>query len=554
MLKSLSVRGKLSLAVGVLVLLEIATGYAGYWGTERLHALLDRLFREEMTIAEHAQRARANTLGLRRFEKDIFLNVQSPEKVADYAGKWNDQLTRLDERIEVLLRAARDQKKVLALRSMRADAAAYAESMRSVIAAVRSGRITTPEAGNDAIAPAKEEIRRLEQTAYDLGLQSSDELAAQIPGSAALYRGTVAGLLSFLAGAVLLGVLLGAAVTKSITRPLSRVVGATNQVAQGNLAVSVEEDSRDELGQLASAVRHLIERQREIIGEIRSGTVNLASAAGQVSATSQSLSQGTSEQAASVEETTASLEQLSASIEQNSENSRRMEQMAVKGAGEAEESGRVVGQTVTAMTTITEKITIIEDIAYQTNLLALNAAIEAARAGEHGKGFAVVATEVRKLAERSQEAAKEIGALAKSSVTVAARSGQLLSELVPAIKGTAELVQEVTAASREQASGVAQMNKAMTQVDTVTQRNASGAEELSSTAEELAAQAESLQQLVAYFRLPGDGTAQHGTRAVRPEPTRRLADPLPAPHLPSGLPVVPQHAQPGDGDGDFTRF
>jgi methyl-accepting chemotaxis protein len=150
---------------------------------------------------------------------------------------------------------------------------------------------------------------------------------------------------------------------------------------------------------------------------------------------------------------------------------------------------------------ITEKVNIVDEIAYQTNLLALNAAIEAARAGEHGKGFAVVATEVRRLAERSQVAAREIKALAADSVKVAERSGKLLTDLVPAIQKTAELVQEVAAASREQSSGVNQINKAMGQVDQVTQRNASSAEELTSTAEELSSQAGALQQLMGFFKV-----------------------------------------------------
>ena len=300
---------------------------------------------------------------------------------------------------------------------------------------------------------------------------------------------------------VFIALLLTYVISRSITQPLGEAVSAVNAVANGDLTVTPRSENRDELGLLVSGIGAMVERLREMIDQVRSGTEALNDAASQVSSTAQGLSQGTSEQAASVEETTASLEEMSAMISQNSENSRRMEGMATKGANDAASGGEAVRKTVTAMKSIAGSIAIVEEIAYQTNLLALNAAIEAARAGEHGKGFAVVATEVRKLAERSQNAAKEIGSTAAGSVDVAETSGKLLEELVPAIRQTAELVQEVASSSNEQASGIDQMNRAMGQVDEVTQRNASAAEELASTAEELSGQAESLQELMSFFNI-----------------------------------------------------
>lgn len=271
--------------------------------------------------------------------------------------------------------------------------------------------------------------------------------------------------------------------------------------AAGDLTQRISRDYAGLFGKVKDNVNASAENLTRVMTEVRAAADALTGAASQVSATAQSLSQAASEQAASVEQTTSSIEVMSASITQNSDNAKVTDGMATKTNKEAMDGGSAVSQTVTAMKQIAAKIGIVDDIAYQTNLLALNAAIEAARAGEHGKGFAVVAAEVRKLAERSQDAAKEISELAGSSVKTAEHAGKLLDEIVPSIQKTSELVQEIAAASSEQSESVAQIGGAMGQLSKATQQNASASEELAATSEELSAQAEQLQQSVAFFKL-----------------------------------------------------
>jgi len=355
--------------------------------------------------------------------------------------------------------------------------------------------------------------------------------------------------------------------TAVVVADLCRVFGA---LAEGDLSQRITREYGGSFAAAQADANASCERLAEVIDQVRNAADSLTGAADQVSATAQSLSQAASEQAASVEETTASIEIMSTSIMQNSDNAHATDGMAAKASTEAgdgdqaasvEETtasieimstsimqnsdnahatdgmaakasteagdgGQAVKQTVTAMRQIADKIVIIDDIAYQTNLLALNAAIEAARAGEHGKGFAVVAAEVRKLAERSQSAAREIGQLAGSSVDMAERAGGLLDEIVPSIRKTSELVQEIAAASAEQSQSAGQISIAMGQLSKATQQNASASEELAATAEEMSAQAAQLQQSVAFFTMAAaPGAARRGgTPTTAAQVERRAPD------------------------------
>jgi methyl-accepting chemotaxis protein len=280
---------------------------------------------------------------------------------------------------------------------------------------------------------------------------------------------------------------------------MQEITWLAEAMAEGDFSIEVTE--RSDQDTLMHALNTMCSKLKEVVLHVKTVASMVAVGSGEIQQTSEHMSQGATQQAAATEEASSSMEQMAANIRQNADNAQQTEHIALQSTQYAEESGNVVAEAVMAMQQIARKITIIQEIAEQTRMLSLNATIEAARAQNHGRAFSVVASEVRKLSDITKTAAEEINELASSSLDISEKAGEMLKTLVPNIQKTAELVQEISAASGEQRIGAEQVNKAIQQLDQITQQNAITAEQMSSTAEEFARQASQLQQMIAFFRV-----------------------------------------------------
>lgn len=415
---------------------------------------------------------------------ELVLN-QMKEKTADWQQNYQDTLAIVEQKVAAFFDMERTVMNNLSTFDSYDDPILQMESEMLV--------------QNDGdIEIAEKELQSLMGALSGICDKECEDIKSKIDSSQTLQLVFVI-LMSLLVLSIAL--IVGRLLYNSIIAPLQKGVVFAEAIGRGDLTVTVDVDQNDEIGQLSKALQAMVTNLKETVVSIEHNANELVVSGSQLKDSSQKLSKGASEQAASAEEVSTAIEEMVANIDQNTENAIATEKLTASTVENVNLSSQYSAEAAEAMKTISEKISIISDIAFQTNILALNAAVEAVRAGEQGRGFSVVAAEVRKLAERSKQAANEIVALVNQGLKVTQLAGEKAKALVPDIEKTTVLIKEISAASIEQKTGAEQINMAMQNLNVITQENASSSDELTNSSVHLSKLATNLKQAVGQFKL-----------------------------------------------------
>src|SRR5450830_143597 len=501
MLLRLRIGSRLALAFGLILLLSIiSSAYslvaarAGAEATRRMTQL--PLAKERLVSDWYANTfsAMARTALIAR-STDESLSTTFAKPIADSVTRS----TELIKQIEALL--ASDEEKDM-MKAIVADRAVYQAAKVKVMNAKKAGDADASVAFFDKeFTPAAERYSATLQALLALQRKTIDATAAALDAAStrAFQLLVLLGALVVVAGAAMAWL-----ISRSITTPLRSAVAVAETVAAGDLTSTFDTSAHDEIGELLRALKRMNDALFHVVSQVQGGTTTIATASREIAAGNLDLSARTEQQASSLEETAASMEELTATVRQNAENAQQANQLVLAASNVAARGGAIVGR------------------AFQTNILALNAAVEAARAGEQGRGFAVVASEVRSLAQRSAGAAKEIKALIDASVhevdagsQLVEQAGNTMTEVVSSVRRVTDIVGEISAASQEQSSGIAEIGRAITQMDEATQQNAALVEQAAAAAQSLQDQAAHLAEVVAEFKLEDRAVAPVGRATKR---------------------------------------